>query len=369
MRFLLSFAFLSLLSAPSAFSAEVVLRVANPATATNETVVALLFDSADAFADLRNPILRLSLPAGGAQPATIPDLPPGDYAVVVYRDANGNGRLDKNFIGIPREYLGFSNNYWPEGPPTFARAAFTLGEGESKAFDFELQSVFGELGRLGVGIGLIAQTGPYRDSDENVLQPIPAISYIGDRVQIFGPNANIGLLRFGEAGLAATASYRPGAFSDDDSPVLRGLGDRKGTLMAGLALQADLPLGLEISAGWEQDTLGRSAGGAASAGLQRSFQTGLVTFSPSLTAQWMSGELAGYEFGVPSDRALPDRPAYRPGDAVNLQAGLGVMIDLRSSWRLMVNGGVTFLDSALTRSPIVEEDRVYSGFMALTRLL
>ena len=63
------------------------------------------------------------------------------------------------------------------------------------------------------------------------------------------------------------------------------------------------------------------------------------------------------------------QPAYSPGDAVNLQAGLGVMIDLRSSWRLMLNSGVTFLDSALTRSPIVEEDRVYSGFMALTRLL
>ena len=367
MRILPHLALLPLLAASSAFGGEVVLRVANPST--NETAIALLFDSADAFAGLRNPILCLPLPAGGAQPSTIPDLPPGEYAVVVYRDANDNGRLDKNFIGIPREDLGFSNNYWPEGPPTFARAAFALGEGESKAFDFELQSVFGELGRLGVGIGLIAQTSPYRDSSENVLQPIPAISYIGDRVQIFGPNANIGLLRFGEAGLAATASFRPGAYSDDDSPVLRGLGDRKGTLMAGLALEADLPLGFEISAGWEQDTLGRFDGGTASTGLKRSFQTGLFTFTPSCTAQWISEELADYEFGVPAERALADRPAYRPGDAFNLQAGLGVMIELRSSWRLMLNGKTTFLDSALSRSPIVEEERVYSGFMALTRLL
>ncbi|TVQ88654.1 MAG: DUF2141 domain-containing protein [Bacteroidetes bacterium] len=55
------------------------------------------------------------------------DLPPGTYAVVAYHDINENGRLDRNFLGIPSEPYAFSNN--PStlfGPPSFSRAAFEL---------------------------------------------------------------------------------------------------------------------------------------------------------------------------------------------------------------------------------------------------
>jgi uncharacterized protein (DUF2141 family) len=53
-------------------------------------------------------------------------LPPGDYAIAVIHDENGNARLD-TLMGIPREGFGFSRN--PAvgfGPPRFAAARFTL---------------------------------------------------------------------------------------------------------------------------------------------------------------------------------------------------------------------------------------------------
>lgn len=34
----------------------------------------------------------------------------GDYAIALYHDENDNKKLDRNFIGIPREGFGFSNN-------------------------------------------------------------------------------------------------------------------------------------------------------------------------------------------------------------------------------------------------------------------
>lgn len=59
-----------------------------------------------------------------------PSLPPGKYAVSAYADANGNGRVDRNFLGLPVEQYGFSNNARGRfGPPAFAEAAFELGEG------------------------------------------------------------------------------------------------------------------------------------------------------------------------------------------------------------------------------------------------
>lgn len=36
-------------------------------------------------------------------------MPPGDYVVSAYQDVNGNGKLDSNFLGIPREPVGLSN--------------------------------------------------------------------------------------------------------------------------------------------------------------------------------------------------------------------------------------------------------------------
>ena len=38
---------------------------------------------------------------------------PGAYEVVVYDDVNGNGKIDRDILGIPREAYGFSNNVRP----------------------------------------------------------------------------------------------------------------------------------------------------------------------------------------------------------------------------------------------------------------
>jgi uncharacterized protein (DUF2141 family) len=52
---------------------------------------------------------------------------PGTYAISVFHDENSNGEVDTNFVGMPKEPLGFSNN--PKmglGPPSFDEAKFVL---------------------------------------------------------------------------------------------------------------------------------------------------------------------------------------------------------------------------------------------------
>jgi uncharacterized protein (DUF2141 family) len=54
-------------------------------------------------------------------------LPFGSYALAVYQDLNGDGRLNKNKLGIPAEPYGFSNNVkskWRS--PKFAEAVFAF---------------------------------------------------------------------------------------------------------------------------------------------------------------------------------------------------------------------------------------------------
>lgn len=354
-----------LLRAICAPAADLEFQVAHPPT--NRTLIAALFDSADTFVDLRDPIRRVTLPPGSSGSGRMAGLPAGEYALVVYQDENDNGRLDRNFIGIPREPMGFSNRYWPQGPPSFARAAFRLNGSETNTVELALRSVFAKRGVLGVGVGIIAQTSPYRDSGHGVVQPIPAISYVGERLQILGPAAQYGLANWRDFRLAATANYRLGAYEEDDSDALRGLGDRDDTLLGGLALQARLPWGFGLTAGYAHDVLDRTGGGSGKLAAQRAFQHDLLTLSPRLALNWLTTELADYEYGVPTDQATTERPAYRPGDAIALEAGIGLFVELPGAWRVIANGGVSFLPSEITASPIVDQSRVYNTFVAITR--
>jgi uncharacterized protein (DUF2141 family) len=61
------------------------------------------------------------------------NLEPGRYAIILFHDENGNGRLDKTFWGVPTEPYGFSNDARGFlGPPKFDDAAIRL-DGSDKA--------------------------------------------------------------------------------------------------------------------------------------------------------------------------------------------------------------------------------------------
>lgn len=54
-------------------------------------------------------------------------LPFGEYAIAVYHDKNENGELDTNFLGIPKEAYGFSNNARGKfGPASWKDAKFEV---------------------------------------------------------------------------------------------------------------------------------------------------------------------------------------------------------------------------------------------------
>lgn len=62
------------------------------------------------------------------------DLPAGRYAVNAFHDENGNGDLDANVLGIPKEGYGFANDPSTSfGPPEFEEAAVTVGDAPATA--------------------------------------------------------------------------------------------------------------------------------------------------------------------------------------------------------------------------------------------
>jgi len=89
----------------------------------------LVFNSHTGWAEDRTVALKdIVVPAHtGTVTVKIPDLPPGTYAVSLIHDVNKNHKLDKNFIGKPKEQWGLSNN--PHAvltAPAYSKCTFPL---------------------------------------------------------------------------------------------------------------------------------------------------------------------------------------------------------------------------------------------------
>jgi uncharacterized protein (DUF2141 family) len=115
----------ALLAATLAGAADLTIHIDDVKTARGQVMVEL-YNSTGAF-------LKSTAGSGSTAAAlkdstvVLKDLPAGEYAFAVYHDANSNGKMDKNLMGIPTEDYAFSNNALGKmGPPSFDSARFTL---------------------------------------------------------------------------------------------------------------------------------------------------------------------------------------------------------------------------------------------------
>ncbi|WP_226662133.1 MipA/OmpV family protein [Microbulbifer aggregans] len=355
---------LLLIALPSAFAEQVNVRVAG--VPPEGVLVLQVYDNPNSFGDFRNPVLETRFPIRPDGVYRLNGVPVGSVAVLAYLDANGNGALDRTFIGIPKEPIGLSNDYRPKGPPSFQRASFGVSAGQVQTMDIAMYEVLGDAGQWGVGIGVIGRSSPYEGSDSSVTQVIPAITYFGERLQWVGPSLRYGLWGSDQFRFAVNATYRVGAYEESDSPILAGLGDRDGTLMAGVGFVYDGPERIDVDFRYQHDMLDRFGGGTAELRVSKGFQTGNVSWGPSIGASWLSSGMANYDFGVPTWAATPLRPAYDVGSTITMEAGIGGMLEITEHWRLVLDLNAEYLGDDISDSPIVDEDYVLKGFAAIT---
>lgn len=88
-----------------------------------------IYDSQDSYDSEEQPLLAgRSRVIGESLQITLHDLPQGQYAVKLFHDANDNGEMDSNLLGLPQEGYGFSNNGGSFGPASFSDAMVELKE-------------------------------------------------------------------------------------------------------------------------------------------------------------------------------------------------------------------------------------------------
>ena len=113
---------------------KLTVRVTGARNATG-AIRAVLYQDADGFPENPSKVYRREQAAIDPQTLSadivFDDIPQGTYAVAVFHDENMNGKLDKNFVGAPKEGYGASNNPKKRmGPPSFEEAKLSVNDAE-----------------------------------------------------------------------------------------------------------------------------------------------------------------------------------------------------------------------------------------------
>lgn len=97
-----------------------------------DTLMVALYDSEAHWLEKSTRGIKQSAPADlgdhGTHTLRVDALAPGRYAVAVYVDRNGNGKLDRGMFGRPTEPYGFSNGGGSFGPPDFVDALIEVAD-------------------------------------------------------------------------------------------------------------------------------------------------------------------------------------------------------------------------------------------------
>lgn len=125
---LLVFAGFSAFTVSSAAAADLTVNVQD-IRSSDGTIRIALYDGDQGFPKKGKPVVvQAQNAANGALVFVFPGLQPGNYAVTLFHDENGNEELDSNLFGIPTEGYGFSNDArGTMGPPSFTDAAIEIG--------------------------------------------------------------------------------------------------------------------------------------------------------------------------------------------------------------------------------------------------
>ena len=120
----------SLALAPLAHAGELTVQITD-IRATQGTIMVSVAHTEAAWNNQEKPVAAKKVVPTGKELVLKFELPAGSYAVQVMHDENDNGKLDSNFMGIPIEGYGFSNNPQVMRRANFSEARFEITDAPS----------------------------------------------------------------------------------------------------------------------------------------------------------------------------------------------------------------------------------------------
>lgn len=214
---------------------------------------------------------------------------------------------------------------------------------------------------LGAGIGSGSNIYAGEDSESFLT---PRISYNGER--FFVKNGAFSYSAFQRNNLSGGLTVRKdGNFLDDASEyrsneILAGLIERDSTTEGGFYLNHTTDLG-RLNFTVLTDLGNEHDGESASLRYTFDLTAGDWNINPFVGVNWQSANKVNYLFGVSAAEANAFRSAYDADSAINAATGIRARYDITNHWDINLEAGVSYLDSSIKDSSIVDDDKGYYG--------
>ena len=223
-------------------------------------------------------------------------------------------------------------------------------------------------GTVGLGGGLRGGQSPYLatdNEDQRQKDLIPLYLYQGKYLFFRGVAGGIHFVKNDKFEFNFYSKYRFQKLDPESNVYYAGLEERKQTLEAGFEIRSSNKWG-DVNLHWVADTLNRHQGQEVQLAYRYHIEAGPWSVSPFVSFTWHDDNLTNYYFGVSEAEALPDRPAYQPGESTWLGFGLNTAWHATDRIVLFANVGFAGSDSDVVDSPLIEEAGFSSVFVGGT---
>jgi len=221
---------------------------------------------------------------------------------------------------------------------------------------------------LTIGLGAYMQTQPYKDV-ATIVVPSPVIFFDNSLFYIRWSRAGLYFLGNKKGnfawGLSLTAQPRPFGYKPSDSPALNGLDEKETTVEGGLALSAKLN-DTYIELMLLTDLLDRHDSWLFKTEIGDKYSLGELNFYPSIIFSYQSQNFMQYYYGITTKEATRTTYSpYRVDAGFQIGAQTYISYPLTQELSVLLNLRADRLPSSAQKSPIVEQNYIFSGLASL----
>ncbi|MCJ8297707.1 MAG: MipA/OmpV family protein [Pseudomonadales bacterium] len=220
-------------------------------------------------------------------------------------------------------------------------------------------------GEFTLGLGAYTAKSEYKDL-KNSSGAVPLIEYQGQGWSVSPGGISVDLLGGEEAPLKISAILESTGSEMDasDSTSFNGVNDR----------DASIDLGLQMSYAIGAGSVNGSLTGDVSSthkgyGLDVNYSHNIPLFGghlqPAAGFEFKSANYTDYYYGVSSSETATGRAAYKAGSAINPYLSYSYFYPINENLSLIHNTSITFLDSEIKDSPLVDRSNTWSSFVGV----
>jgi len=145
-------------------------------------------------------------------------------------------------------------------------------------------------------------------------------------------------------------------YDEDDATILKGRGDRKYSIDAGLGLDYRLSRSHTISLSVQHDVSDAYKGLLANAKLFHVINARSFSLVPYLDFQYQSKDLVNYYYGVEKNDVSSNRTIYSPSHDMSIGFGYYFSFPIDENWHIRQDSIFTKFGSEISDSPLIEND-------------